>query len=458
MSNATATTYTTTTPPLLYDPKAEEAVIGSILLDRDAIAGVADLLVAGDFFTEAMAMIYQAALALFDRRTPPDLITLRAELSARGPAPDEGDWAPYLINLSNAVPTAVHIRYYGELVKQFSVVRESYRALNQMAQGLGRNDVPVGERLADANAVWAKAMSAETGDQGLISSGSLADELWNYWQTAAAAPLPTGLPDLDTALGGGLWRSDLIVVGARPSVGKTSLALTLASNFTRKHQRVAFFSLEMKRIQLGLRLAAMETGIALPDLRKAPIKPEMIDSPEIVDFLGRLQSADALLSIDEVPGRTPFQIETQCNRRIQQTGQPLDLVIIDYIGLMQPDVRTENRSQAIGTMTRALKTMAKRLDVPVLLLAQLNRGPEARTSHIPMLSDLRESGDLEQDSDVVIFPYREEMHNPDTDKKGIMEMHIAKQRNGPTGVVPLRWMASTASVQSLYTRYVPEGY
>jgi replicative DNA helicase len=446
--------------PMLYDEDAEYGILGCVVLDREAILLVMDIL-DPEFWQPATArrQVYEAMRALAAQRIPPDLITLSGALK-HIPAPTEAGWNSYLIGLANRVEHALHIEYYAQTIIDLATMRHGLQTINEMAMALAQHGTPVAERLTAANAAWAKAMALTTPKSGLAPISAIVDRMYDQLENGGDRLIvPTGYADLDRILKGGFKRQNLIYLGARPGVGKSSLARCVALNAARRGQRVAFFSLEMSEnevlAQMGSTISGLDSDCFLEQQRDR-LSDDVRHA--VTDVLGKLHALP--LFIDEVPGRTPFQIEAQLARQEQLSGQPFDLVIVDYLGLMNADERigSGNRVQEIGAISRAMKRLAKRLNCPVLALVQLNRAVESRTVHVPMLSDMRDGGDQEQDADIVLFIHRDEMYDPDSDRKGIAEVHVAKHRGGPLGVAPLRFFASTTLFASLETHYEPEGY
>lgn len=437
-------------PP--HNIEAEQSLLGSLLVDRDAIIRVAPFLRADDFYREAHARIYETVLDLYNRREPPDLVTTHDALSQKGYAEQVGG-ASYLMWLMNSVPTSVHVEYYGRIVERTATLRRLISAGSDIA-GIGyEDDLEIGEALDRAEQVLYRVAQRRAGKDFVTLRDALAeffDRLdYQHQHRGEIVGVPTGFHDLDQ-LTGGLQRSDLVIVAARPSVGKTSFALCLAANAAIKHnQPIGIFSLEMSAEQLVLRLLSVETGIDSHRLRMG-----YLDEDEwglLTQAFGKL--SEAPIYIDDTAGASSQELRSKARRLHAQTG--VDMILIDYLQLMQGG-RTDNRVQEISEISRGLKGLARELNVPVVALSQLSRAVEQRQSHVPMLSDLRESGSIEQDADVVMFIYREELYNPQTDKKNIAEIHVAKHRNGPVGVVPLRFFRDTTRFADLESMRQPD--
>lgn len=428
------------------DVNAERATLGSILLDRDAIIFVAPWLVVEYFYVDKHGAIYEAQLACYNRRVPPDLVNVTDELRRQARLDAIGGVA-YLIELSNSVPTAVHIEYYAKIIERTALLRRTITAGGKIAALAFDERMDVEEVLDRAEAELL-AISKRRARQSYVTMSQAVDVVYKRIehlkeQGRTLTGIPTGFSDFDRKTGG-LQKSDLLYLAARPSVGKTSLALNIAHHAATLDHTVAVFSMEMGYEQLVQRMLASYTSIDMQRLRTGDIPDASLHS--LTEGLGHLSSLPIV--IDDEGSATIMDVRSKA-RRIQ-AEQGLELIIIDYVQLMQGGGRKDgNRVQEISDISRGLKQMARELDVPVLALSQLSRAVENRTSKVPLLSDLRESGSLEQDADLVIFIHREELYDPDTDKKGMAELHIAKHRNGPTGVVPLRFFKSTTRFANL---------
>lgn len=429
-----------------YDLAAEEAVLGSLLLDRDAVIKIAPFLRQEDFYREAHGWIYAAVLDLYARREPPDPVTLSSELERSGRLEQIGGYS-YLVSLVNRTPTAVHIEYYGHIVETAAVLRRLISAGGEIAALGYSEDQPLAQVLDKAEQLLF-TVSQRTSSKEFASIEQVLNEYYDRIEAIQHNPgslvgVPTGFHDLDEVTGG-LQRSDLIIMAARPGVGKTSLALGIAHNAAAKGNKVGVFSLEMSREQLVQRLLAVETGVDSQQLRLGYLTDE--DWQQVSDAIGRL--AQMPVYIDDSPGLTVLEVRSKARRLEAEVG--VDLLIVDYLQLMQGTARKDgNRVQEVSEISRNLKMLARELNIPVIACAQLSRAVESRTNHVPMLSDLRESGSIEQDSDIVMFIHREEMYNPETEKKGIAEIHIAKHRNGPLTTVPLRFFNRTTKFADL---------
>jgi replicative DNA helicase len=425
--------------------EAEAGVLGSLLIDPGAIVQVADFLRADDFYREAHREIYRAALDLYETSDPADLITLTDELQRRGKL-DEVGGISYVSSLANQVPTSANVEYYGRIVERTSVLRRLISAAGQIA-AVAYSEPDASVALDEAEKLVFNVSQRFTRDdlepirETLREYIDKLDQLHEHRGTIVG--VATGFSDLDK-MTGGLQKSDLIILAARPAVGKSAMALSLARNAAlRSNRKIALFSLEMSKEQLAARLLSMDAGVDQQKLRSGYINDEEWD--RISESVGRLSEAD--IYIDDTPGITLVEMRSKARRLMMEHG--FDLLIVDYLQLMQGSHSGrghENRVMEISEISRGLKGIARELNVPVLALAQLSRAVESRTEKKPQLSDLRESGSIEQDADIVMFIYRDEVYNPDSDRKNIADIIVAKHRNGPIGQVSLYFMAA----QTLY--------
>jgi replicative DNA helicase len=451
-------------PP--HDVAAEEAVVASIMVSDEAIYQVAPIVRPEDFFRERNAWIYDAGLALWQRNEPINPITLANELHSRGRLDAIGGSA-YLARLTTDLPTAVGVEYYARIVARDAVYRRLMTAGQQIAQLAWEGGPELDSVMAKAENLLMTVRSA----QGIADFQHIQDLLNQFLadvhseegeSTDSIAYLRTGFPALDTYLGG-LHRSDLIIVAARPGLGKTSLAVTMARNAAvAQDANVAIFSLEMSSDQLAIRMLSAESGVEQSRLLLMGHLRED-EERDIMDAVGRLSALG--IYIDDTAALTVAEMRARARRLKHEKG--LNLIIVDYLQLMHSGLSggQENRVQEISYISRSLKQLARELDVPVLACAQLSRAVESRTPHIPMLSDLRESGSIEQDADVVMFIYREDAYmrkddwqdaHPDQPGRsyptGIASIIIAKHRNGPTGQVDLRFHSRTTKFEDLHLR------
>lgn len=430
-------------PP--HNLEAEQSMLGSLLIDRDAIIRVASMVKADDFYSSSNGAIFQAILDLYNKREPTDLVTLTDELARRDRLDQVGGVA-YLSTLLTVVPTSVHVEYYGKIVERTSTLRRLISAGTSIV-GIGYNeDGDIEEALDRAErALFDVSQRRTTRDFQTIAEvlDRFFDQI-DYLQQhrGEVVGVGSGYSDLDT-LTGGLQRSDLIIVGARPSVGKSAFMLGIAHGAAILHAKsVGYFSLEMSAEQLVQRLLSTETGVDSHRLRLGQIDDNEWD--RISRAFGRL--AEAKIYIDDSAGLSMMDLRSKARRLQAEHG--LDLLIIDYLQLMQGR-RSENRVQEISEISRGLKGLARELNIPVIAAAQLSRSVETRADKRPMLSDLRESGSIEQDADIVMFIHREEIYNPESDRKGLAEIIVAKHRNGPVGSINLRFFDRTARFADL---------
>lgn len=417
-----------------HNVEAEEAVLGSLLIDPEAIFRVSPFLKPDDFYIVKNGWIYDVVLSLHERRQPADFVTVCDELENRAQLEEVGGPA-YISSLVNSVPTAIHVEAYGYIVERTALRRRLISAAGQIAGFAYEEDQNVDEVIDRSEAVLF-GISQRRASRDLVPIRQVLADYYDriaylYEHRGEPLGIPTGFIDLDKLLGG-LQRSDLIIIAARPGVGKTSLLLAMALTAARRfRQKVAVFSLEMSNEQLVQRLISSETGIDSQRLRLGEL--EESEWPTFVEAAGRL--SDTMLFIDDTPGISALQLRTKARRLHAEFG--LDLIMVDYMQLMSGDFRSENRVQEISYISRALKGLARELNLPVLAASQLSRAVEQRHDKKPILSDLRESGSIEQDADVVMFIYRDELYNAETEMKNIADIIVAKHRHGPTGTVQL---------------------
>jgi replicative DNA helicase len=430
-------------PP--HNVEAEESVLGSMLLSKDAIAEVLELLREEDFYRPAHRTVFRSVLDLYSHGGAVDAITVAEDLRRNGDLADIGG-APFLHTLVAGVPTAANAAYYARIVKEAGVLRRLIDVGTRIVQ-VGYETPQDVERAVDLAESWVYQVA-----QGRISEDyqSLREVLTGTLEAIERlhedhreiTGIPTGFAELDR-LTSGLQPSNLVIVAARPGVGKSSLGLDVARHASvRAGVPTVVFSLEMSRTELVQRLMCAECTVDMQRLRTG--RMEEADWTRLTRSLGRL--ADAPLYIDDSPGTTMMEIRAKCRRLKQRHG--LGLVVVDYLQLMQPSRRFENRQQEVSEISRSMKLLAKELNVPVIAISQLSRQTESRSDRRPMLSDLRESGALEQDSDVVLFIYRDELYDPESPRKGEADLILAKHRNGPTDTV-------TVTFQGQYSRFAP---
>jgi len=429
--------------------EAECGVLGSIIIDPEAIVQVAEFLFPDDFYRDAHRTIYEVIIQLYEQRQPADFITICDELERRNKLEDVGG-ASYITSLINLVPTSGNVEYYGRIVERNAILRRLIEAAGQIAA------VAYQEEDADVALDKAEQLIFNISQRHARSDFALLRDILSAYMNkldqlherrGTIVGVPTGFTDLDH-LTGGLQKSDLIILAARPAIGKTSLALTMAHNTAIKHQRsVAIFSLEMSKEQLVQRLLSMDAAIDQQRLRTGWIEDD--EWERIVYAMGTLSEAN--IWIDDTAGISTVEMRSKARRLHAERN--IDLIIVDYLQLMQSmsgsGKRNENRVQEISEISRNLKSLARELNVPVLALAQLSRAVESRQSKVPQLSDLRESGSIEQDSDIVMFIYRDDVYNPETERKNIADIIVAKHRNGPVGTISLYFQASQTRFHDL---------
>ncbi len=417
--------------------EAEESVLGGLLLEKNAILKVVPILTSDDFYRDHNGLVYAAMLGLFEKRVPIDLITLAEELE-RTKRLDQIGGPEVLAGLVSRVASAAHIVHYADIVKEKAVLRRLISAANRILQ-IGYDQAVDGATALDLSEQALFSVSQKFFDKSFIPIAELLAESFErvdqlHKNKGAIRGISTGFKELDNLLAG-LQRSDLIILAARPSVGKTALALNMAENAAvRDKKTVALFSLEMSKEQLIDRLLCSQAGIDSWKLRTGNLNED--DFRKLNYGMGVL--SEAKIFIDDSPLATVTEIRAKARRL--QMEQGLDMVVIDYLQLMEGTKMGSgeaNRVQEISEISRGLKGLARELNVPVLALSQLSRAVEQRHPKIPQLSDLRESGSIEQDADVVMFLYREDYYDKDTEKKNIAEVLIRKHRNGPIGEVSL---------------------
>lgn len=424
-------------PP--HSVESEQSILGSILLDKDAIITVAETITPSDFYKDAHRIIYESMMSLNSKNEPIDMITLTDELKKRGYLDDIGG-VTYLTSLSTIVPTTSNVKYYAEIVKEKSVLRQLIKASNEIIN-LGYENGESSEDVLDfaEKKIFDIAQERTTDDfkpinQVLMDTYGMIESI--YSNKSDVTGVTTGFKDLNKKING-LQKTDLILVAARPAMGKTAFALNLVQNAAIKgNASVAVFSLEMSKEQLAQRMIAAQSNVELKKMKTGTLSDA--DWPRIVNAMAVM--SDAKIFIDDTPGIKINELRSKCRKLKMENG--LDLVMIDYLQLMESDSKNESRQQEISKISRSLKILAKELECPVVALSQLSRAPEQRADHRPVLSDLRESGAIEQDADIVMFLYRDEYYHSDSEKKDIAEIIIAKNRHGETGSVELVWMGS----------------
>jgi replicative DNA helicase len=439
----------TTQTAVPHSREAEEAVVGAVFINPEVYYDVAQFLSADDFYIHRHRWVWDAFTSLHEQRIPVDLLTVSDELDRRNQLSEIGGPA-YLTALVNQVPSSLNAESYGRIVEGYSVRRKMINAANQIASIAYNERTSVDDVMNEAEkAVFNVSERRLKHDLQPISS--VLSEYYDRIDDLAKRPeeffgVPTGFIDLDKMLSG-LQPSDLLIIAGRPGQGKTGFLLSVAKNAALTHKKhVAIFSLEMSNEQVVQRLIAQETGIDSQRLRTGKLLenewPLFTHSIEVF--------SDTHVYLDDTPAITPLQLRTKCRRLHMEFG--LDLVIIDYLQLMGGDTRTDNRVQEVSYISRNLKVLARELNVPVLAAAQLSRAVEQRSDKRPVLSDLRESGSLEQDADIVMFIYRPDQYEKDTVKQNVAEIIVSKHRNGPVGSVELVFRSSLAKFENAATR------
>ena len=431
-------------PP--HDIEAEQAVLGSMLTDKDAVIAAIEVLKPEDFYREDNKTIYTAVLSLYNRAEPIDIITLKAELTSMGKFDSVGG-LEYLAELPEKVPTTANVEKYIKIVEEKAILRNLIKTANEIIT-LGYDPTEEVEDIMDNAEKKIFDIMQSKNQKGytpikdiLIETFAQLEQLYNQKQHITG--VPTGFADLDYKTAG-FHGSDLVLVAARPAMGKSAFALNIATNAAvRAKVPVAIFSLEMSKEQMVNRILCSEAMVDSNKVRTGKLDEQ--DWAKLASALGPLSEAD--IFIDDTPGISVMEIRAKCRKLKLEKG--LGMVVIDYLQLItaSSNRRGGSREQEIAEISRSLKILAKELDIPVIALSQLSRAPEQRPDHRPMLSDLRESGSIEQDADKVIFLYRDDYYNEDSEKKNIAEVIMAKHRAGSTGTIELLWLGN-------YTKFV----
>jgi replicative DNA helicase len=430
------------TPP--HDLAAEQCVLGGMLLSKDAISDVLDVIKAHDYYRPAHQLVHEVILDLYGRGEPADAVTVAAELTKSGDIARVGG-APYLHTLIASVPTAANAGYYARIVRERAILRRLVEVGTRIVQlgysGDGDANELVDRAEAEVYGVTDRRVSEDYLPLSEIMPGAL-DEIEAIGSRGGTlSGVPTGFADLD-ALTNGLHPGQMVVIAARPAMGKSTLALDVCrAAAIRSGMTSVLFSLEMSRNEITMRLLSAEARVPLQAMRTGQLSDD--DWTRLARRMSEV--VDAPLFIDDSPNMSMMEIRSKC-RRLKQRNN-LRLVVVDYLQLMTSPRRVENRQQEVSELSRSLKLLAKELDVPVVALAQLNRGPELRGDKKPLLADLRESGSIEQDSDVVILLHREDVYERESPRAGEADLHVAKHRNGPTTTV-------TVAFQGHYSRFV----
>ncbi|HEX7586339.1 MAG TPA: replicative DNA helicase [Patescibacteria group bacterium] len=435
-------------PPQNID--AERSVLGSLMLDKDAIIKVANLMRVGDFYKDDHNLIYEAMLELYEKREPIDVLSLSNRLEEKNKLEKIGG-SSYLTGLVNSVPSSSNVEHYAKVVQKKSTLRKLITVSSEIVE-LGYKEEEDVEKILDTAEQKLFSVSQKYIKQDFVSIKSILETAFNridelHKGGSKLRGIPSGFPDLDNILAG-FQKSDLIILAARPSIGKTTLALDLARQIATKQKvPVGIFSLEMSSDQLIDRMLAAESGVDLWRLRTGRLKSGEGDDDfqRIGEAMGTL--SEAPIFIDDAGSANIMEIRTMARRL--QAEQNVGVLIVDYLQLMEGRSGGDNRVNEISEISRSLKQLAKELNIPIIALSQLSRAVESRSPQIPKLSDLRESGSIEQDADIVMFLYREDREKPDTPNKNIVEVHIAKHRNGPIGKLSLYFNENLTTFKSL---------
>lgn len=435
---------------LPHSTEAEQSVIGAMLLDQDAIITASEILLPEDFYNPQYKTLYSAMISLYQEGKPADLVTLQDKLHEQN-VPAELCSVEFISGIISSVPTSANIKYYADIVKSKAVLRRLIRVSEGITNDCYQDTENLDALLDNTEKqIFDVVQNRSTSDFVSIKQVALEtlESIQNASKTVGAVTgLSTGFYDLD-ARTAGLQKSDLILIAARPSMGKTAFVLNIAETVAMKNNiSTAIFSLEMSRIQLAKRLLSMNSKVDSQHIRVGNLAD---------DEWGKLTESTILLGespliIDDTPGISIAQLRSKCRKLKLENN--LGLVIIDYLQLMSGSggKKNESRQQEISEISRSLKALAREIDCPVIALSQLSRAVESREDKRPMLSDLRESGAIEQDADVVMFIYRDEYYHKDSDSKGVTEIIIGKQRNGPTCTIKLKWLAEYTKFANLET-------
>ncbi|MFR8034831.1 MAG: replicative DNA helicase [Lachnospiraceae bacterium] len=440
---------------LPHSIEAEQSVVGSMLLEKEAIVVAAEMLRPDDFYQHQYGIMFETITELYNEGKPTDLVTLQDALKMKD-APPEISGIDFLRDLLNVVPTSANIRYYAEIVAEKALLRRMIKVTEEIADSCYAGREKVEDLMEQTEKkIFDLVQKRNTGDY--VPIRDVVINVVNKIEQASKSKstvtgIPTGFIDLDYRTSG-MQPSDLVLLAARPSMGKTAFVLNLAENFAvKQNYTTAIFSLEMSKEQLVNRMLSMESRVDSQTLRTGSLSDN--DWDQVVESSGII--ANSRLIIDDTPGISIGELRSKCRR--YKLEHDLKVVIIDYLQLMSGSggKNSDNRQQEISEISRSLKALARELNVPVIALSQLSRACESRQDHRPMLSDLRESGAIEQDADVVMFIYRDEYYNKDTEAKNIAEIIIAKQRNGPIGTVELVWLPDYTKFGN--KEHSPQGY
>ncbi len=426
--------------------EAEQSVIGSMLLDREAVVVASELIHGDDFYSKQYGIIFDAMVELHTEGKPVDLVVLQEKLREKD-VPPEVSSLEFMKDILAVVPTSANIKQYANLVAEKSTLRKLIRLNEEIASNcyIGKESL---EFILDdtEKRIFEICQHRNTDDfvpiRDVVANAMHKIEMASKTQGTVTG-VPTGFIDLDYRTAG-MQPSDLVLIAARPSMGKTAFVLNIAQHVAfKQHKAVAIFSLEMSKEQLVNRLFSLESKVSGQNIRTGQLSDN--EWEKLAETAGIIGQSN--LMIDDTPGISIAELRSKCRKFKLERG--LDMIIIDYLQLMSGSGRSESRQQEISDISRSLKAIARELSVPVLALSQLSRAVEQRPDHRPMLSDLRESGAIEQDADVVMFIYRDDYYNKETEKPGVAEIIIAKQRNGPIGTVELAWLADYTKFANL---------
>lgn len=434
---------------LPHSIEAEQSVIGSMIMDREAIVAASELVTGEDFYNKQYGILFETMVELNDAGSPVDLVTLQNKLREKD-VPPEVSSLEFVRDLIAAVPTSANVKYYAAIVSEKSTLRKLIRLNEEIANICYAEKESLEYILEDTEKRVFQLLQKRTTDD-YVPIRQVVMNAMNRIEMAAknkgnVTGIPTGFIDLDYRTAG-MQPSDLILIAARPSMGKTAFELNLAQYMAfKKNLTVAIFSLEMSKEQLVNRMFSLESSVDAQKLRIGQLNDQ--EWERLIESAGII--GKSRLIIDDTPGISIGELRSKCRK--YKLEHDLSIIMIDYLQLMSGGGRSESRQQEISEISRSLKALARELNVPVIALSQLSRAVEQRPDHRPMLSDLRESGAIEQDADVVMFLYRDDYYNHDTDKKGISEVIIAKQRNGPIGTVELAWLPEYTKFANLEHR------
>ena len=426
--------------------EAEQSVIGAMILDQDAVVAAAELITADDFYYKEYAALFESICDLYNEGKSVDVVTLQSRLRDKG-VPEEISSLEFIASLAAAVPTSANAREYAQIVSEKALLRRLIRVCAGITEECYRDQADVAQVMDHAeHEVFEVLQNKNSTD--FVPIRKIVLNVLDKIDAAARTTgyvtgLSSGFPDLDY-MTAGFQPSDLILLAARPSMGKTALALNIAQYVTTKLEAsVVFFSLEMSKEQLASRMLSMDSHIDSKNIRSGQLQDE--EWGNLIDSVGKI--GNSRLIIDDTPAISSSALRSRARK--YKLEYDVKLIVVDYLQLMSSGGRTDSRQQEVADISRALKAVARELNVPIVVLSQLNRSVEKRDNKRPMLSDLRESGAIEQDADLVMFLYRDEYYNQDTEDKNIAEVIIAKQRNGPTGTVRLLWLPQFTQFRSL---------